>query len=80
MWFVYVIMIGMYSDGTQDTYLYTDPTHSSLEECQQWVYANATAMRQDMMREFDGKRIERVFCIEQERFKEFLEQSQGEQA
>jgi hypothetical protein len=30
-WFVYVIMMGMYSDGTQDTYLVTTPTHSSQD-------------------------------------------------
>ena len=25
-WFIYIIMIGMYADGTKDTYLITNPT------------------------------------------------------
>ena len=79
-WFVYVIMMGMYPDGTQDTYLYTEPTHPTLEACQQYVYNNSSVIRMDMMQEFEGKSIERVFCIEQEKFKQFLELTQGTKA
>jgi hypothetical protein len=70
----------MYSDGTQDTYLYTEPTLPTLEECQAYVYNNSSVIRMDMMTEFDGKQVERVFCIEEEKFKQFLEQSQGTEA
>lgn len=80
MWYIYVIMLGMYSDGTQDTYLYTEPTLPTLEACQTYVYNNSSAIRMDMMNEFDGKQIERVFCIEEEKLKQFLQQSQGTQA
>jgi len=79
MWLVYVIMLGMYSDSTQDTYLYTNPTHNSLEECQAWVYNNANVLRMDMAVEFNGKPIEKIFCVEQESFKKFLESQQGDQ-
>lgn len=78
-WFVYVIMMGMYPDGTQDTYLYTEPTHSTLDECQSWVYYNSSVIRSDMMIEFNGKPIERVFCIEEQKFKQYLELQQGDQ-
>lgn len=76
-WFIYVIMIGMYSDGTQDTFLYTEPTMSSLEECQAYVYNNSSRLRMDMMTEFNGKQIERVFCIEEEQLKKYLEATKG---
>lgn len=72
-WFVYVIMMGMYSDGTQDTYLYTTPTHPSLEQCTRHVAENSRLLRMDMMNQFDGKQIERVFCIEERKLREFLE-------
>jgi|SaaInl0LU_22_DNA_1037365.scaffolds.fasta_scaffold36847_2 hypothetical protein len=72
-WFVYVIMMGMYSDGTQDTYLVTTPTHSSLEQCTQYVATNSRTLRMDMMNQFDGKQIERVFCIEERKLRELLE-------
>lgn len=72
-WFIYVIMVGMYSDGTQDTYLYTEPTLPTLEACQQYVYENSLDLRQDMILKFQGKQIERVFCIEEQKLKQFLE-------
>lgn len=77
-WFIYVIMVGMYGDGTQDTYLYTQPTLSSLEECQRYVYQQSNVIRQDMMIEFDGKQIEKVFCIEEEQLKKYLKSTQGD--
>ena len=72
-WFIYIIMVGMYADGTQDTYLYTEPTLPSLEACQEYVYVNSNALRMDMMIEFEGKPIERVFCIEEQKLKEYFE-------
>lgn len=77
-WYIYIIMIGLYADGTQDTYLYTQPTHESLEACQQYVQEYASVLRSDMFNEFSGKSIERVFCIEEERLRQFLTISQGD--
>ena len=74
-WFIYVIMVGMYADGTQDTYLYTEPTLPTLEACQQYVYNYSSDIRRDMMTQFDGKSIERVFCIEEQKLKQLLELS-----
>lgn len=80
-WFIYIIMVGIYSDGTQDTYLYSEPTLPTLEECQQYVYDNSNLLRQQMMIEFDGKQIARVFCIEEEKLKKFLNlQFNGQEA
>lgn len=75
-WFIYVIMVGMYADGTQDTYLYTEPTLPTLQACQEYVYVNSNALRMDMMIEFEGKPIERVFCIEEQKLKEYFETMQ----
>lgn len=72
-WYILIIMMGMYPDGTNDTYVYTQPTLPSLEACQQYVYQQSDVLRQDMMIEFDGKSIERVFCIREEKLKKFLD-------
>lgn len=77
-WFIYVIMIGMYSDGTKDTYLFTEPTLPTLQACQEYVYRYSDSIRKDMMIEFNGKQIERVFCIEEKKLREFFETMQGE--
>jgi len=74
-WFIYVIMVGMYADGTQDTYLYTEPTLPTLQACQEYVYVNSDTLRMDMMIQFNGKAIDRVFCIEEEKLKKFLDVS-----
>lgn len=78
-WFIYVIMIGMYSDGTKDTYLFTEPTLPTLQACQEYVYRYSDSIRKDMMIEFNGKQIERVFCIEEKKLREFFETMQGEE-
>lgn len=78
-WFIYVIMIGMYSDGTKDTYLFTEPTLPTLQACQEYVYRYSDSIRKDMMIEFNGKQIERVFCIEEKKLREFFETMQGKE-
>ena len=72
-WFVLVMMMGMYSDGTKDVYVYNDMGLKSLEECQLWVSVSSRALRQDMMNKFDGKSIEKVYCIEEKKLKEFFQ-------
>ena len=77
-WFIYIIMLGMYADGTKDTYLITNPTLPTLEECQAYVYNKSDQIKRDMMIEFKGKSIERVFCIEEQQLKKYFEAMQGE--
>ena len=76
-WYILVVMMGIYADGTQDTYVYTEPTLPSLEACQQYVYVESNNIRREMMIEFDGKPIERVFCIEEEKLKQFFQIMDG---
>ena len=78
-WYVFVLLIGLYADGTQDTYLYTEPSHESLEACQSWVTSNATAIRRDMMVQFGGKAIDRVYCLREDKLKRFLLLKDGAQ-
>ena len=71
-WYIYIIMVGMYSDGTKDTYVYTEPTLPTLEACQEYVYKNSHHLRMNMLKEFDGKQIQQVFCIEEEKLKKYF--------
>ena len=73
-WYIYIVMMGMYADGTQDTYLYTEPTLPSLEACQEYVYVQSSKIRNEMMILFEGKNIDRVFCIEEEKLKQFFQE------
>lgn len=71
-WFVLVLMLGMNPDGSVDTYIFTDP-HKSLEECQTYVYNNSSSLKNKLMIEFEGKPIDRVFCIEEDKLKKYFE-------
>lgn len=72
-WFVFVVMVGMFADGTHDTFLYVKPTHESLEQCQAHVSVNGMKIRKDMYNKFNGKMIDKVYCIEEEKLKKFFE-------
>jgi len=70
-WFMLVIMMGQYADGTNDIYIYTEPALNSLEHCQSYVYNNSATIRQDMQIKFNGKGIEKVFCMREDKLQKF---------
>ena len=35
-----VLMLGTGPNGEKDTYIFTDPVHSSVEDCISWVRTN----------------------------------------
>lgn len=72
-WFVLVVLMGLHPDGTQDTYIYNDIGLRSLEQCQSWVAGSSRSIRLDMMNKFEGKPIQSVYCINEERLRQFLE-------
>lgn len=74
-WFVLVVVMGMYPGGDQDIYVYPDLGLNTLEQCQSWVYTASPALRQDIQQNFEGRVPERVFCIREDRLKQFLEQN-----
>ncbi len=72
-WFILVVMMGTFSDGGKDTFLYFKPELESLEHCQEYVYQNASEIKKQMMIEFMGKPIETIFCIRQDRIQDVLQ-------
>ena len=73
-WFILVVMMGTFSDGSKDTFLYFQPEFDTVEQCQEYVYQTAPQIKQQMMIEFMGKSIETVFCIRQDRIQDVLQQ------
>ena len=72
-WFIIVVMMGTFSDGSKDTFLYFKPELESLEHCQEYVYQNASEIKKQMMIEFQGKPIETVFCIREDKIEKILQ-------
>jgi len=66
-WFIVVLMLGINTDGTRDTFVYTQPTFDSVDACQEHVYIHSTEMGQAMMQQFQGRLIENVYCIQKDK-------------
>lgn len=76
-WFIVVLMLGINTDGSQDTFVYTQPHFDTADACQQYVFVNSTQLEQAMMQAFQGKQIESVFCIQKDKLKRLLELDSG---
>jgi hypothetical protein len=72
-WFILVFMLGMNPDGTKDTFLYFQPEFDTVEQCQQYVYQNSTELRNQMLIEFQGRSIEQVYCIREDKINKVLQ-------
>ena len=72
-WFILVLMMGTFSDGSKDTFLYFKPEFDTVEQCQEYVYQTAPEIKKQMMIEFMGKSIETVFCIREDNIEKVLQ-------
>ena len=72
-WFILVLMMGTQSDGSRDTFVYLEPKFNTVEQCQSYVYHQAPEIRKHMMIEYQGKGIEMVYCVRENRLKEILQ-------
>ena len=72
-WFILVVMMGTFSDGSKDTFLYFKPEFETVEHCKEYVYQTASEIKKQMMIEFMGKPIETVFCIREDKIEKVLQ-------
>ena len=72
-WFIVVLMMGGFSNGDRDTYLYFKPELESLEHCQAYVTKHAAEIQAQMLLEFNGNGIDTIYCFREDRIKDFLE-------
>jgi hypothetical protein len=70
-------MMGTFSDGSKDTFLYFQPEFETVEKCQQYVMTYAGQIKNQMFLEFAGKPIEQVFCIRQDRIPDVIQIEPG---
>jgi len=72
-WFVLVLMMGTFSDGSKDTFLYLEPEFDTVEQCQEYVYRQAPEIKKHMMIEYQGKPIEMVYCVREDKLEKVLQ-------
>ena len=79
MWFLVAIMSLVYDGDQKDVYIWSEPTFANEVECVDFVQYNNYHIYDHLVTEFPGDKLDRLLCVEQERLKEFLEDSQAEQ-
>jgi hypothetical protein len=70
-WFIIVLMMGTYPDGSKDVFWYQQPKFETVEECQLFVGYNAGSIKRDMQIEFQLKPIETVYCVREDKLDVF---------
>jgi hypothetical protein len=77
LWFIVAVMLGVYSDGTQDVYIFEQPKQGNLYsagECKSFVRDNPLPIMRAIADEFSGRPIQKVICVSEENVKRFMEE------
>ena len=72
-WFIVVLMMGGFSNGDRNTYIYFKPELESFEHCQAYVTKHTTEIQAQMFSEFKGDSIDTIYCFREDKLKNFLE-------
>ena len=70
-WFIIVLMMGTYPDGSKDVFWYQQPKFDTVEECQLYVGYNAVSIKRDMQIEFQMKSVDMVYCVREDKLDVF---------
>jgi len=70
LWFLIVGLIGPNGD-TGESFVYTDPTFDSVEECIEYAQDNALGIHMEMMANY-GTQVGDMFCGSEEMLKESM--------
>ena len=76
-WLILVLMMSTYADNSKDTFVFFEPEFDTVEQCMEYVYQQAPKIKRQMFIEYQGKPIETVFCVRQDKLKKLLEASDG---
>jgi hypothetical protein len=72
-WFLVAFMAMTYNDGGKDLYIWYNPTFDSSIECTEWVKKNNDTIYLNLMEEFPNDRLDKLFCIEEDKLEKFLD-------
>ena len=78
-WLIVVFFVGVYSDGTQDTYVFQKPSFESLEECMSAAKDKqqiGSFVRQILI-DVGYKDIHKVVCTTENKIKAAIELTHG---
>ena len=69
-WFLVLISMQLYADGSAEHFVLTDPTFDSLQQCQESSWVNRKRVEQLAQRKLGGPA--KIYCFEEESLKAYL--------
>ena len=72
-WFLVLISMQLYADGSAEHFVLTDPTFNSLGECQASASFNRGRVEQLAQRKLGGPA--KIYCFEEESLKAYFQQN-----
>lgn len=72
-WFLMAIMSLTHQQGAIDTYIWYNPTFENVEQCIEFVKDNNEPIYFTLMREFPNDRLDKLFCVPEDKLREFLQ-------
>ena len=77
-WFIVAVMTGVYSDGTQDVFIFQHPSdhghfHNS-SVCQKYIGEHPFKIVEALVNEYGDRSPEKVMCVPEETIESFMEQ------
>ena len=69
-WFLVLISIQLYADGSAEHFILTDPTFDSLQQCQETSWVNRGKVEELAQRKLGGPA--KIYCFEEESLKAYL--------
>ena len=78
MWFLIAVMATVYDGGKKDIYIWHSPEFSSAKECLTYVELNPDKISGHLYRTFPDDKMEKLFCIPEDKLKRFLDDVKNE--
>ena len=69
-WFLVLISMQLYADGSAEHFVLTDPTFDSLQQCQESSWVNRGKVEELAQRNLGGPA--KIYCFEEESLKAYL--------
>ena len=69
-WFLVLVSIQLYADGSAEHFILTDPTFDSLQQCQETSWVNRGKVEELAQRKLGGPA--KIYCFEEESLKAYL--------
>ena len=69
-WFLVLISMQLYSDGSAEHFVLTDPTFQSLEQCQQEAWVNRDRVESLSQKLLGGPA--KIYCFSEESLRAYL--------